>query len=76
MDLRQPVELTDDLITHSQPAMLDNLVGGLDEINRRWGKGVVRVASVPAASGWVMRRELMSRHYTTKRDQLWTVNAK
>lgn len=48
----------------------------LDEINSRWGKEVLRLASVPAAPGWAMRRELMSQSYTTKINQLWTVIAK
>lgn len=51
MELRQPVELTDHLITHSQPAMPDNVMVVLYEINSRWEKVVLRVASVPAASG-------------------------
>ena len=48
----------------------------LDEINGRWEKGALRVASVPAAPSWAMRRELMSQSYTTKVDQLWTVKAR
>ena len=76
MDLRQPGEFTDDLFTHSQPAMADKVMSVLDEINGRWGKGVLRVASVPVAPIWAMRRELMSQSYTTKVEQLWTVKAK
>ncbi|WP_434603098.1 translesion error-prone DNA polymerase V subunit UmuC [Pseudomonas sp. Z1-12] len=76
MDLRQPGEFTDDLFAQSQPVMADKVMGVLDEINGRWGKGVVRLASVPVAPGWAMRRELMSQSYTTKLDQLWTVRAK
>ena len=76
MDLRQPGEFTDDLFAHSQPAMADKVMSVLDEINGRWGKGVLRVASMPAAPGWAMRRELMSQSYTTKVNQLWTVKAK
>jgi len=76
MDLRQPGEFTDDLFAHSQPVMADKVMSLLDEINGRWGKGVLRVASVPVAPGWAMRRELMSQSYTTKVDQLWTVRAK
>ncbi|MDR6162017.1 translesion error-prone DNA polymerase V subunit UmuC [Pseudomonas fluorescens] len=76
MDLRQPGEFTDDLFAQSQPAMADKVMGVLDEINGRWGKGVLRVASVPTAPGWAMRRELMSLSYTTKLDQLWTVSAR
>ncbi|WKV86241.1 translesion error-prone DNA polymerase V subunit UmuC [Pseudomonas sp. B24_DOA] len=76
MDLRQPGEFTDDLFAHSQPVIADKVMSVLDEINGRWGKGVLRLASVPAAPGWTMRRELMSQSYTTKLDQLWTVRAK
>ncbi|MFW9265658.1 Y-family DNA polymerase [Pseudomonas sp. NR3] len=76
MDLRQPGEFTDDLFAHSQPVMADKVMSVLDEINGRWGKGVIRIASVPAAPGWAMRRELMSQSYTTKLDQLWTVKAR
>ncbi|WP_434578003.1 translesion error-prone DNA polymerase V subunit UmuC [Pseudomonas sp. Z5-35] len=76
MDLRQPGEFTDDLFAQSQPVMADKVMGVLDEINGRWGKGVLRLASVPVAPGWAMRRELMSQSYTTKLDQLWTVKAR
>lgn len=50
MDLRQPGEFTD-LFTLSQPAMADKVMGVLDEINGRRGKGVLRLASAPAAPG-------------------------
>lgn len=76
MDLRQPGEFTDDLFVHSQPVMADKVMSVLDEINGQWGKGVVRLASVPAEPGWAMRRDLMSQSYTTKVDQLWTVKAR
>jgi DNA polymerase V len=76
MDLRQPGEFTDDLFAHSEPAMADKVMSVLDEINGRWGKGVLRVASVPAAPDWGMRRDLMSQSYTTKVNQLWTVKAR
>jgi DNA polymerase V len=76
LDLRQPGEFTDDLFAHSQPAVADKVMGVLDEINGRWGRGVLRLASVPAAPGWAMRRDLMSQSFTTKLDELWTVQAK
>lgn len=76
MDLRQPGEFTDDLFAQSQPVMADKVMSVMDEINGRWGKGVVRLASVPAAPSWAMRRELMSQSYTTKVDELWTVKAR
>lgn len=75
MDLRQPGEFTDDLFAHSQPAIADTLMGVLDAINNRWGRGTLRVASVPRDPGWAMRRDLMSQSYTTRMDQLWTVKA-
>lgn len=75
MDLRQPGEFTDDLFAHSQPAMADTLMSVLDDINNKWGRGTLRVASVPKDPGWAMRRDLMSQSYTTRLDQLWTVKA-
>jgi DNA polymerase V len=76
MDLRQPGEYTDDLFAEVQPAISNKLIGVLDEINGRWGRGTLRTASVPANPDWAMRRELMSQSYTTRLDQLWTVKAK
>lgn len=75
MDLRQPGEFTDDLFAHTQPATADKVMSVLDEINNRWGRGTLRTAAVPAAPAWGMRRELKSPSYTTRLDQLWTVNA-
>lgn len=75
IDLRQPVEFTDDLFAHTHPAAADKVMSVLDEINNRWGRGTLRVAAVPAAPVWAMRREMMSPSYTTRLDQLWTVNA-
>jgi hypothetical protein len=49
-DLRQPGECTDDLFAHSQPVMADTLTGVLDDINGRWGRRTLRVASVPKDS--------------------------
>jgi DNA polymerase V len=76
MDLRQPGEFTDDLFAHSQPVEANKVMSVLDEINGRWGRGTLRAASVPVAPGWAMRRDLMSSSFTTKLDQLWTVQAK
>ncbi|MFY1664079.1 translesion error-prone DNA polymerase V subunit UmuC [Pseudomonas sp. Pseu.R1] len=76
LDLRQPSEYTDDLFAHSQPAVADKVMGVLDEINARWGRGVLRLASVPKDPGWAMRRDLMSQSFTTRLDQLWTVKAR
>lgn len=75
LDLCQPGEFTDDLFAKSQPAACDRLMTVLDEINGRYGRGTLRTASVPHDPAWGMRRQLMSRSYTTQVDQLWTVYA-
>ena len=75
MDLRQPGEFTDDLFAKSQPVEADKVMSVLDEINGRWGRGILRSASFPANPEWAMRRELMSQSYTTRLDQLWTVKS-
>ena len=42
----------------------------LDQINERWGRGTLRSASVPVRPDWGMRREMISKSYTTKIEQL------
>lgn len=73
LSLCQPGEYTDDLFAVSQPADASRVMGVLDQINGRWGRGTLRSASVPANPDWAMRRELMSQSYTTRLDQLWQV---
>jgi DNA polymerase V len=73
IDLRQPGEFTDDLFAEHQPATSDQVMGVLDQINNRWGRGTLRTGGVPAAPDWGMQRSLMSQSYTTRIDQLWTV---
>ncbi|PYC17862.1 DNA polymerase V subunit UmuC [Pseudomonas jessenii] len=73
VNLCQPDEYTGDLFATTQSADATNLMTVLDRINERWGRGTLRSAGVPISPDWVMRREIMSRSYTTKLDQLWTV---
>ncbi|MGY3296722.1 DNA polymerase V [Pseudomonas sp. TE6288] len=73
MDLRQPGEFSDDLFAVTQPVACDRLMSMLDEINGKYGRGTMRTASVPDSPDWGMRREMMSRSYTTRIDQLWRV---
>lgn len=73
MDLRQPGEFTDDLFAVTQPVASDRLMSVLDEINGKYGRGTMRSASVPRTPDWGMRRDMMSRSYTTRVDQLWRV---
>lgn len=74
LSLCQRGEYTDDLFATSQPQATEKVMGVLDEINSRWGRGTLRLASVPSEPEWAMRRELMSQSYTTRLDQLWQVS--
>ena len=76
LDLRQPGEYTDDLFATTQPVDASRVMTVLDQINERWGRGTLRSASVPVNPEWGMRREMMSRSYTTRLDQLWGVVCK
>ena len=76
MNLCQPGEYTDDLFAASQPTESTKVMAVLDQINERWGRGTLRAASVPSNPEWAMRREMMSQSYTTRLDQLWTVNCR
>lgn len=75
LDLRQPGEYTGDLFARTQPEKCEQLMGIMDSINARWGRGTLRSAMVPLEPDWGMRREFMSQSYITRIDQLWTVKA-
>lgn len=74
LDLRQPGEFSDDLFAVTQPLASDRLMSVLDEINGKYGRGTMHTATVPRTPDWGMRREMMSRSYTTRIDQLWKVH--
>lgn len=74
LSLCQPGEYSDDLFSESQSAHTTKVMSVLDQINKRWGRGALRAARVPMNPDWGMRREMMSRSYTTKLDQLWRVS--
>ncbi|HBP4890581.1 TPA: DUF4113 domain-containing protein, partial [Pseudomonas aeruginosa] len=73
LDLRRPGEFTGDLFAEVQSERATKAMAVMDAINARWGRGTVRPGGVPAAPEWGMRRELMSRSYTTRLDELWEV---
>lgn len=76
LDLSQPSEITSDLFA-AQPLASEKLMGVLDAVNGRWGRGgTMRLASVPVDPSWGMRREMMSQSFTTRVDELWTVYCK
>lgn len=74
LNLCQPGEYTEDLFSAYQSGASTKLMGVLDEINQRWGRGTLRSASVPTNPDWGMRREMMSQSYTTRLDQLWCIS--
>ncbi len=76
LNLCQPGEFTEDLFATSQSVDVTRVMTVLDQINERWGRGTLRLASVPFTPGWGMRRDMMSQSYTTKLDQLWEVACK
>ncbi|MBL4835669.1 MAG: translesion error-prone DNA polymerase V subunit UmuC [Pseudomonas sp.] len=76
LDLRQQGEFTDDLFAETQPAAAEKVMGVLDDINSRWGRGTLRPARVPVAPGWGMKRELKSPSYTTRWAELWSARCR
>lgn len=44
----------------------ERLVGVLDEINRRFGRGTLKIGSMGTAPAWTMKRERVSPRYTTR----------
>lgn len=73
LGLCQRGEFTDDLFAATQPLAAERVMGVLDAINGRWGRGTLRPATVPTNPDWGMRRDMMSQSYTTRLEQLWTV---
>ena len=75
LGLGQRGDYTDDMFAASQSVTAEKVMGVLDEINGRWGRGTLRTGSVPTDPDWGMRREMMSQSFTTRLDQLWTINS-
>lgn len=73
LDDLDPPRCTGDLFAQSQPAAAERLMGLLDQINAKWGRGTLRTAAVPLNPDWGMRQALMSQSYTTRLDQLMKV---
>jgi len=76
LDLSQRNEITGDLFAAAQPVASEKLMGVLDAVNGRWGRGMMRLASVPVEPSWGIRRGMMSQSFTTRVDELWTVYCK
>ena len=57
-------------------ARSEKLMGALDDINRRYGRGVLRLAAEGVEKTWQMRRGNLSPSYTTSWCGLPVVRAK
>lgn len=73
VDLRQRGQYTDDMFAQVQPMASERVMGVMDKINAKCGRGTLRPGGVPAAPDWGMRRELKSPSFTTRLDELWQV---
>ncbi len=70
MDLSQRGELTPDLFAPAPRRGAEQLMMVIDQINRKEGRGTVRIGSVPATPTWAMRREMLSQRYTTRWEEV------
>jgi len=73
-DLRQRGEFTADLFAQAPRPGADRLMAVVDRINAREGRGAVRLGRIPAAPAWAMKREMMSKRYTSRWDKLMIVD--
>lgn len=70
LNLSQRGELTPDLFAAKPRHGGERLMAVIDQINRREGRGAVRIGRVPATPVWAMRREMLSQRYTTRWDEI------
>lgn len=63
--LSQLEGLTQDMFAPQPRRNADQLMATMDLVNQRFGRGALRIASIPAEAGWAMRREMLSPSYTT-----------
>ncbi|WP_304526870.1 DUF4113 domain-containing protein [Halomonas sp. I5-271120] len=61
---------TDDLFAPGQRPESPAVMSVMDDINRKMGRGAVRVARAGAQHGWEMKRQFASPHYTTRWEDL------
>ncbi|MCQ4270245.1 Y-family DNA polymerase [Pseudomonas kuykendallii] len=69
-DLSQRGEVTADLFAPTPRRGSEALMAVMDHINKREGRGTVRLGRVPADPDWGMRREMKSECYTTCWEEL------
>jgi DNA polymerase V len=64
--LSQLEGLTHDMFAPKPRRNADQLMATMDLVNQRFGRGALRIASIPAVARWDMRREMLSPSYTTR----------
>ncbi len=64
-----------DLFAVAPDPRRDKLMETLDQINRQFGRGTLRLAAENLSQGWAMRQKLRSPRYTTRWDELPQVRA-
>lgn len=69
-DLSPRGEVTMDLFAPAARARSDKLMAAVDAINKREGRGTVRLGRVPVDPDWGMKREMKSRYFTTRWDEV------
>ena len=73
LDLSRPGKITQDLFAPPPRHGSERLMAVLDAINQREGRGTLRLGRIPAQPEWRMRRDMLSRCYTTRWDELMAV---
>lgn len=68
--LSQRGEVTADLFAPAPRPGGERLMAAVDAINKREGRGTVRLGRIPADPWWGMRREMKSQCYTTRWDEV------
>ncbi len=76
MDLCQRGEYTPDLFEPGQTVESQKLMGVMDEVNARWGRGAIRPARIKVDTSWKMQRQYLSPSYTTSLGGLFTAKAR
>lgn len=66
MDLSLRGEVTPDLFAPAPRRGADLLMTVMGAINKREGRGTVRLGRVPVTPAWGTRREMLSSCYTTR----------
>ena len=75
LGLCQRNEYTTDLFAPEQPVRVDRLMGVMDQINSKWGRGTLHPGRLQPSPDWGMRQQLLSPAFTTQLNGLWKIAA-